>query len=151
MGHNRRSLRTAALNTNSGSSWMQLFSTSTYSGRLGMPQLVFFGFPLGCNMWYQLPFSSTYFAAVPDDLRWSEPPTGVTRHSMSHESACHFWNPAMGKLATQKTACGHESDKYPYTAAGIPSSQVLLCCDICVACKWCHRMFGCVAITTPCA
>lgn len=83
---------------------MHLFSTSTYSGQLDTPQLVFFGLPLGCNMWYQLPFSSTYFEAVPNDLRWSEPPTGVTRHSMSHESACHFRKPAMGKLATQKTA-----------------------------------------------
>lgn len=120
------------------------FSISTYSGESGRTRRFFI------RWWYLVPFS-TYSTGVPRDPRQSK--------MWRQEIACH-------RLGSQwRHSTTHESVSIVKTKTDIietqqratwlqkpPKSQSLdarFCCSARVAYKWCHRMFGCVAITTP--
>lgn len=117
------------------------FSISTYSGESGRTTRFFI------RWWYLVPFS-TYLTGVPRDPRQSKMRRqeiacyrlgSQWRHSMTHEGVS-FVKTKTDIIETQQRATWLQKN---------PHKVPEFCCSARVACKWCHGMFGCVAITTP--
>lgn len=116
------------------------FSISTYSGESGRTTRFFIRYLLAPTQlgFQEIPGNPKCDVKRSHATDWVV--SGVTLRLMR---ASPSWKPKQTLLKPSNEQHGYKKP---------PKSQSLdarFCCSARVACKWCHGMFGCVAITTP--